>query len=507
MDNCPIRNKLASSHHNKRLSPSKPKSRHGSVFLTLLFLIALFTAAGYGGYRYWQAKTVATQDDNIILHTVARDDFLMAVTERGEVESAKATEVRSEVKSTNSGGLSILRVVSEGTHVEEGDFLVQLDASAFEEERITQQISVNTAEALMIESQNLYETALIAKEEYEKGTFVQEQQTLESEMFVAEENFNRAKEYYAYSKKLAAKGYVNQLQLEADKFAVEKTVKEQQAAKTKLRVLEEFTKRKMIRQLQTDIKVHHARWEGGKNSYELALSKLREIEDRIAKCTITAPKEGTVVYAHKNDRRGQDDFIVEEGAMIRERQAIITFPDADSMRVKVLINEAFISFVKPGLQATVTPVGLDRVLQGEVESVNQYAEPSGWRKANVKEYKAHVKITENVPELRSGMTAAVMIRCKYVPDALQVPVQSVYAHGDRYYCFVYKNGDFEARPVVCGSTNDSFFVVEEGLAEAERVSMNPRKFLRRVTLPELDQEDKQRVVKRAPVTPTDKPGA
>src|SRR5690606_11445713 len=247
----------------------------------------------------------------------------------------------------------------EGTHVKAGDFLVELDASALSEERLTQQIVVNTAEAAVVEARNLYETALIAKNEYIDGTYVQERQVSESEMFIAEENLNRAKEYYEYSKKLAAKGYVNELQLEADKFAVEKSAKELDVAKTKLRVLDEFTKPKMLKQLESDILITEAKWGATKKSYQLELERLTEIEDQIAKCTITSPKDGTVIYAQQREWRGGDDFVVEEGAVVRERQVVFQIPDSNSMRVKLTVNEALIQYVKPGLPATIRPIGVE----------------------------------------------------------------------------------------------------------------------------------------------------
>jgi multidrug resistance efflux pump len=472
--------------------------RYGKVMTTLMALLVLLGGAAYGGYWWWNARSTAVDDSGIILHEVARDDFLLAVTERGEIESADVTEIRSEVKTMNQPGLAIIRIVPEGTEVREGDFLVQLDSSAFEEERIAQLMAVNSALALVTQSQSLYETAVIAKQEYLDGTFVKEEQTLEGAVFVAEENLNRAQEYYEYSQKLAAKGYVNKLQLEADKFAVEKTKKELDAAKTTLKVLQEYTKAKMMVQLESDIKTNKAKWEAEKNSYELAATKLKEIEDRIAKCTLTAPTDGVVVYAHETDRRGEGDFIVEEGAVIREHQTIVRLPSAESLRVVVNINESLISYVKPGMPATITPVGFDRVMRGTVERVNRYAEPSGWRKANVKEYKAFVKINESAPEVRSGMTAAVVIRCDFVPDVVQVPVQAVYAHGDKYYCFVYEPGGLQARPVVCGATNDRYFVVHDGVEENDRVAMNPRKHLDLVELPEIPRPQRQRVVDLGP---------
>jgi HlyD family secretion protein len=474
--------------------------RGGNVLL--LTLGATVVGALLLGLWWFRGGSNDKPSARIMLHKVARDDFALTVTERGEIQSAGVTDVVSEVKAKNTAGVSILKVVPEGTVVKKGDFLVELDSSLFREERNTQQIAVNTAEALVVEARNLHETALIAKEEYLDGTYVQERQTIESEVFVAEENVSRAIEYYEYSKKLAAKGYVNQLQLQADKFSVENTKKLLDAAKTKLKVLDEYTKAKMLKQLESDIVITKAKWEAEKKSYDVAVEKLNEINEQIAHCVIISPKDGVVTYAHdREDFRGES-FMIKEGAVIRERQAIIRLPDPTSMRVDLNVNESLIQFVKAGMPATIAPVGMgDIVLTGSVENVNQYAEPSGWRQANVKEYKAQVSIDEAADFLRSGMTASVTIRCNYVPDALQVPVQAVYVHGRQYFAFVNHDGEWEARPVTCGPNNDEFFVIEDGLEEGELVAMTPRLFLDKVKLPELPPEQDRATARGFPRTP------
>lgn len=469
-----------------------------TTLIGITTVLAVLIATG-GGLWWWARHRSTSNGSNVLLHTVQRDDFELTITERGEVEAFDVTEVRSLVKSKNTTGASILRIVPEGTSVKKGDFLVELDSSALDAERLTQQIASNTAQAAVVEARNLYETAVIAKREYLEGTFLQERQTIESTVFVAEENLNRAKEYYTYSQKLASKGYVNELQLEADRFAVEKAQKELDAAKTSLMVLEEFTKAKMLKQLESDILIAKAKWDAAKSSYDLEMDKLGEIKDQIEKCTIYSPQDGVVKYAHETDRRGDQEFIVEEGAVIRERQAIVRLPNADSMRVELTINESLIQYVKPGMKASISPVGMgDRVLHGSVQKVNQYAEPSGWRRANVKEYKAFVSVDEPTSELRSGMTASVTIHCDEVKDALQVPVQSIYAHGDKFYCFVYDGGSWKASQIEPGPTNDKFFVVESGLEEGDRVALNPRRFVDEVRLPKLSPEEAQRVVPLGP---------
>jgi HlyD family secretion protein len=479
-------------------------SRRGAGGLLTVFLLALIVAGVGGGAWWWNSQQKPDDTTDAILHDVSRKDFRLDITERGEIKSGGVTEIRSLVKSKNTTGTAILRIVPEGTEVAEGDFLVELDSSALKEELTTQKISYNSAKALMVEAKNLYETAIISKREYLEGTYVQERQIIESEVFVAEENLNRAKEYYEYSKKLATKGYVNELQLEADRFAVEKTEKELAAARTKLKVLDEFTKAKMVKQLESDIATTEAKWESEKNSFELEQTKVEEIQDQIDKCTINAPRAGVVVFAHERNRGGNESVIIQEGTIIRERQVIINLPDPNTMQVELTINESLIQFMKLGMPARIVPVGFGgKVLEGQVSKINQFAEPTGWQKANVKEYKATVSIEYPPPGLRAGMTASVTVLCEEIDNALQVPVQAVYAHGNKFYCFVFKNGTWEARPVVPGPTNDKFYVIESGLEEHDQVAMFPPGVLDKVNLPKLSPERQQRAVAQSPVADVD----
>jgi HlyD family secretion protein len=477
----------------------RDRARSGlSTLASVAAIVAAFVV--FAGIGWWSfARRDSGSDESILLHTVARGDFELAITERGEIEAFDVTEIRSLVKSNNTSGNAILRIVPEGTQVKKGDFLVELDSSALTSQRTSQQILVNDAKAAEVEAHNNYDVAVIAKREYLDGTFLQDRQTAESEQFVAEENLNRAKEYYAYSQKLASKGYVNENQLEADRFAVEKAKKDLDAAKTKLKVLDDFTKPKQVSTLESAVLIAKAKWDAAQNSDKLELSKLQDIDDQIAKCTMVAPQDGVVKYAHTNENRGDQQFIVEEGTMVRERQIIIKLPNADSMRVNLTVNESLVQYLTTGMQADIRPVGLgDRVLHGTVERVNQYAEPTGWRQANVKEYKAYIHIDDSTPDLRSGMTASVTIHCADLPNAIQVPVQTMYAHGPKFYCFAYENGRWQAREVQAGPTNDKFFVIKSGLHEGEQIAMNPRAYLDNVSLPKLPPEEIQRAVPQPP---------
>ena len=207
-------------------------------------------------------------------------------------------------------------------------------------------------------------------------------------------------------------------------------------------------------------------------------------------------------YAHRKRNFGGQDFIVEEGASLRELQAVIRLSDPKQMQVKLKINESVVDMVHVGMPASIRLVGLkDVVLTGTVIQINQFSEPTSWRQANVKEYAAIVKIDNQDDRLRSGMSAEVAIVCQHLPNTLQVPLQALHAHGPDYYCFQKTQDGYLARKVSIGPTNDKYVVITDGLGVEEEVSLNPRRYLGEVELPELTAEEAQQVVKRRVISP------
>jgi HlyD family secretion protein len=289
---------------------------------------------------------------------------------------------------------------------------------------------------------------------------------------------------------MAAKGYVTALQLESDRFAVEKSKKDLQAAQTKLKVLQDYTQQKMLRQLESDIRSAEAAFRSEQSSYELQKKAIVEYEEQIKLCTIRAPKAGQVVHANERDRRGDSEFVVQPGALLRERQVIVRLPNSTKMRVKTKVNESKIALLREGMKASVAIDAFeDMTLDGVVTKVNEYPEPSGWFNSTVKEYVTYVQITTPPKTLKSGLTAKVRIHTQHIPNAMQVPIQAIHRHQGRYYCLV-KNGDeWKPQPVVLGSSNEKSVVINEGLSEKDFVALNPVELLDQVELPDAPPPD------------------
>ncbi len=372
--------------------------------------------------------------------------------------------------------------------------LAKLDSAALEEDRTAQMITCSNSEATVIQAKNVFDTAVIAKEEYLSGTFAQEERTAMNELFVAQEELSRAEEYYRYSQTLAGRGYMTALQLKADGFAVDKAKNALKLAETKLEVLRKFTREKMLMQLESDIKTAEAQLKAAEASHKLDTDRLKEIEGQIEKCTIRAPQAGQVVYANVIGWRGSKEVVIDAGEQVRERQVIIRLPDPNDMQVLARVNESKVGLVRPGMPATIRlDAFADKELVGNVEKVNEFPLPGGMFSSSVKEYETTVKIHGTTPGLKPGLTAEVKILIERLTNVISVPVQSVFEHGGKFYAVMRDPGPepWRAQEIQLGATNDKFVVVTKGLKEGDEIVLNGAAYREKVALPELPTEQRR----------------
>lgn len=469
-------------------TPAQPKRRR-SVLPKILLGGLLLAGTGtfvlrkklepQGGGLKLVAAAASTQS---LSAPVVLAPFMQEVVERGEVSSSSNVEIRCMVQGKALTGTTILEIVPEGTYVKEGDFLVRLDDSTIKADLVQQQIAANTSRALEVEALAEFDAAKLALEEYESGTYLQDKGVMENERFVAQENMRRAEEYLRYSLRLAERGYVTSVQLDADRFAVDKARNELENVTTKLRVLERFTKVKTINRLKANVETAEARWRSRQNSHDLDEDRLKSLEDQLTKCVIKAPNAGQVVYA--NPPAGEP--LVAEGKQVRERQIIIRLPDPKRMQVLARINESRIDRVRVGMVSRIRMDAFpNQVLKGMVRSVSEYPLPAASPYNTVKEYGAEITIEEPPSGARSGMTAQVSIEVEKLERALQVPVQSVLERGKRFFCVVQEDDGLAAREVRVGSANEQSVVITGGLSEGEQVILNPQSVESRLELPDV----------------------
>jgi len=473
-------------------SKSPKNHRQANVWVGLLTCIIFIAAIGGAGYVLLDSGGARVNSDDLITQVARRGPFDHIVLEQGEVESSSNTEIVCDVKSRGSSGTAILWVIDEGAPVKKGETLVELDSSELELRLKEQKIQVITAEARLATSLANLKQAKISREEYLEGVY----KTAEKEIFslkaVAEQKLRIARLNSQSSERLVAKGLLNALTLEANQFSVADAQNQLDVADSKLKVLQNLTKQKMLVQFDSGIEAAEASLSATQSELMEETSELDDIIEQIGNCVMMAPADGVVVHANRySSRGGSAEFVVEAGATVRERQEIIRLPDPSLMQVKCKINESRITLITEGMAARIEIDAIPGMkLTGRVVKVNRYAEPGSFFSSSIKEYATIVEIIDPPENIRTGMTAEVQIFVEQHDDALQIPIEGLYEHGPDMYSLVMKGPDeFVTSKIKIQATNDKMASVDAGLNDGDVIILNLRDHLDLMELPEIVRED------------------
>lgn len=436
--------------------------------LSSLVVVAL---AVLGGAK-WLPNLWAHQD-GVETKRVQRGRLLVTLDSEGNVESADNRELKCQV----AGGARIISIVPDGTRVEAGAELVQFDRSAFDQQQDEQRIIYERAVATKIQAEQDYQAAEISVREYLEGTFRKDLQTAETQITIAKQNLESNRNSFVHTERMFRKGFVTALQMEADKFAVEHSQLDLDAALIAKKVLQDFTKPKMLKQLEAVRDAADARRQSEQASVNLEKAKLDRITQQTKYCVIKAPQHGMVVYANDVDRRGASDAPqVEEGAMVRERQTVIRLPDLNNMQVQTTVHESRVPQIAPGMPARITI--LDRIWNGRVKSIASRPAPPQRYQAPTKNYAVFISIEGDTSGLKPGMTASVEMLLADLHDVCTVPVTAVVESNGEYYAWVKVPGGTKKHAVTIGKTDDKVLEIRSGLSAGDDVIVNPRATLR-----------------------------
>ncbi|MCZ6795426.1 MAG: efflux RND transporter periplasmic adaptor subunit [Planctomycetota bacterium] len=442
-----------------------------------------------------------------LTHDVERGPLVISFTERGSIKAASSVPIYCLLEGTST----IVSVVDEGTSVKEGELLVVLDSSNLDQLVNQQQISADSAKAALAqageeviiqESLNKsdidqaeldVDLAKIDLEKYRDGDHpLSEQQHLNA-ILLAEEDVTKAKDEYEWTKKLAARGYVNRLEEKTQELKVKRLEVGYTQAKGSLDLLEKYghrremmiyesaldqatgalerAKRRATAQM-TQVKVAE---KAAESTHRLSQQRLDKLKDQLSKTRIYAPQDGMVVYAAPQYRRGRE-AVIEQGGQVSENQTLMQLPDVSVMAVTVNVHESWVDQVEPGLP---TRISLDALagteLTGHVTKIGFLPDHvNRWLNPDLKVYKTEVTVDsdQDTSLLRPGMTAKVQIVIKMLADVLFVPVQSVTTLDRQQVCYRLDGGDFRPVPVTTGAHNESYIEIVSGLEEGDTIQLD-----------------------------------
>lgn len=412
-------------------------------------------------------------------------------------------------------------LVYDGQNVRAGDYLAgdvvcELDSSTLVESELSQKIKVTGAEASLekadtnLKIQQTTNDKLMAaaklaeklaeldfnKYTFDGGEYDQSEETILGEIKKIEEEQAIAQEEYERVRDLARKGYTSLYSLEAARVKVTQQQILLNVKKGELEVLERFTRIRTVAELKqiaddTKVEITRAELEGkaamaqmkadleaAQLTLEVERETLLRLERQIADCRLVAPQAGEVVYATQSSRRSEP-IVIEPGAQVRERQAVVKLPNLEQMKVDARIHESRIRQVRVGQKVEINVSSLPGLeFHGVLDTVASLPVPGDWPNNNQMEFESTVTITDApdmIEQLKPGMGTELRIIVEERLDpVLQVPVQAILPIAGQFFTYVQTDDGPQRRTLSVGKSNDEFMEIQDGVAVGETVILNPR---------------------------------
>ena len=367
-----------------------------------------------------------------LLGKVQNGAFRIEVNTSGELKAKKSEDIKgpSRLRSHGIWQIKITDLIPEGTYVQAGDYVAQLDKS-----EVGTKIAASATEVEKITSE--YEQARL-------DTAI-EMMKLRDELI----NLN----YEIVEKKLIT----NQSSFEAP--AVQKQ--------------NENNLEKAERKLQQSIStISLKRKQNTAKLYQISLSlkqeqsKLTRLEELMVALRIVAPKEGMVVY-----KRTWDGKKITSGSQIGVfNPTVATLPDLSKMVTKTYVNEIDISHLKKGLTVDLSIDAFpDKSFTGEVVEVANVGEQLP--NTDSKVFEVTIEINERDTLLRPAMTTNNNILIEEIKEVLFIPQESVFVNDSISYVVIKTGLSLKKQRVDLGKSNSNFVVIAKGLKEGEEFLM------------------------------------
>ncbi len=443
--------------------------------------------------------------DDVTLFEVSPTDMLITLNESGELKPLESIELRCEVE----GGATILYIVPESTKVAKGDLLVELASDELKERLESESITLETTRAAYEAAKQeleitLSENASKLKKceidleiaeldlwQYVEGEYEKLLATAEIDIAQAEQEIERKNEELEKNRKLFERQFVTQAKIDQLEFELEKAQWTLEKHKLTKKILQEYDRPKAEKQKKSTLvqaeqellrerkraesREAQARAKVAETERNLALreTRVKRLAELLTRTKIFAPVDGVVRYPSDGGWRGDDNFLT-IGQRVFEGQTLVVLPNTSQMLVETRIHEADRHRLREGMPVEVrVPAVPGHVFPGRIDKIAKFADSANrWLNPNLKEHTTTILLSQTDAPLSPGDSADIRIFVDRIDGALAVPIQSVFARGNRSFVFVDRRGSAELVEVKLGQSNTSMIQVTDGLTAGDKVLLS-----------------------------------
>jgi len=446
-----------------------------------------------------------TSSDKPEFAKTQRGDMIINLKESGFLNAVEELTIKNEISFNQ---LNIIDVITDGSYVKEGDFLIGLDteplikeknrletevsnhALAVTEAQTTLDITESEVASEVTGAKNSIEFAKLDLQKFEDLDKVRKLNEALTEIDIATDNLNFSKQTYHSSLELSEKGFETKSQVDRDKLDMAAKEKLLNSAKATYDILKDFDLHKESLQLTRDleeaqnqydrmqkqgdnkIQKSRAKLENAEIMLERSQGELEKIETQLEQAELKSPIEGYALYPKK---QYYQDNKIEKGKAVRRNQTLLRIPDMSNMKVDIEVPEYYISDLAVGQKAIVTIDSLkDQQFPGTVGNIGLLPiQTRSWLKSSVQKYNVIINLENDAlpKSIKPQISASAEIILDTLHDVLFIPIQAVHTVQGKQIVYVKEtlSSQYKEREVKIGKLDTNYIQILEGLKENEQV--------------------------------------
>ena len=402
----------------------------------IVILAAVVVIAGLTYWMYHSSNASANVNEKDLL-IVQRNNFPVLVTASGVLEAGQSVEVRPPQLARRQGQFQIVRIVDEGTMVEEGDFLLEFDTSTISNNLVSEIANFQRAQE---------------NRQTQRGSINISLENLKLQLEKARSDLEKNEEQLTAQAELASGIEVEQMRitLETSRYNVEMLEKQ-------------FDYQTESNQIQLQM---------ARNQERVSRGRMDDLMDAMDLYTVRAPVAGVVIY-----KRDWNNEAKEVGSNVNMMEVIMEIPDLTTMRAKLQVDELDSGKVKVGQDVQITVDSVQgRSFVGKITNVGTILKQASFDRPQ-KVIEIYADLTNlDVKTLRPGMSLRAQIRVGQHSDAVVIPMTSIEGREGRSFIQVYNEQTKKAdwREVRLRTNDGQNAVVESGIEAGERIRIRPQ---------------------------------
>jgi RND family efflux transporter MFP subunit len=363
---------------------------------------------------------------------VKRGEFLDSLEIRGEIKALKSIGVTAPAE---TGNLQILKIVSDGAKVSQGDSIVEFDKTKTEQDLAQYRSSLKYA-------------------------------TADIEQARAQARLTEEQDLTAVSK---ARFDVESARLDASKQEIVSRI---EGAEAQLKVNDSKESLKQAEEkLKSDRAAGKATIDGKVEASKKAAFDVQRAETALSKMTVRAPVAGVISLVPVWHPEGPAPFKAGDHAW--PGAPLVELPETSSLRVSARVDETERGRLALNQSVTIHLDAIpDRQFTGKIDEISTIASEdysAGW--PIPRNFDLRITLDQLDPRLRPGMTAQITIIVDRILDVLIIPVHATFQKEGETFAYVWDGSKFRQHVVEVSKRSGDRVVIGRGLQTGDRVAL------------------------------------